>query len=169
MSDYLVCLHTCETCICDTTMTILWPKKHGSIQCHAINLNRHPFCTADCPGNIYLLKNSVKNTWDSRAIHLPTKQEYEDNVTMELHGSGQLIDSGTGVSFRQLRVLYVTDPVQGESNKIRANTDHSFMKTLISYHDWLDVWNLMSYVHGPVTEPDGQWDICVLIYEWVSL
>ena len=98
MSDYLVCLHTCETCICDMTMTILWPKNHGSIQHHAINPNRHPFCTADCPGNIYLLKNSVKDMRDSRAVRLPTKQEYEDNVTMELHGSGQLIDSGTGVS-----------------------------------------------------------------------
>ena len=137
-------------------MTILWPKKHGSIQHHAINPNRHPFCTADCPGNIYLLKNSVKNTRDSRAVHLPTKQEYEDNVTMELHGSGQLIDSGTGISFRRLRVLYVADPVQEELNKICANTDHSFVKTLISYRDWLDVQNLTSYVHGPVTEPDGQ-------------
>ena len=88
---------------------------------------------------------------------------------MELHGSGQLIDSGTGVSFRRLRVLYVADPVQEESNKIRANTDHSFVKTLISYRDWLDVRNLTSYVHGPVTEPDGQRDVRVLIHEWVSL
>ena len=152
MSDYLVCLHTCETCICDTTMTILWPKKHGSIQHHAINLNRHPFCTADCPGNIYLLKNSVKDTRDSRAICLPTKQEYKDNVTMELHGSAQLIDPGTSVIFRWLRVLYVADPVQEESNKIHANTDHSFMKTLISYRDWCygsTWWELRSMNSDP--------------------
>lgn len=136
MPNYLVCLHTCEECICDTTMTILWPRKHANIQRHAVNPKEHLLSTASCPANRYLSKNVLKDTWDSRAVWHPTQQEYNDNVTTQLHGSGHLIDSVTKVYFRGLKVLYVTDPVQAKLNKVCANMDHSFVKTLISYHDF---------------------------------
>ena len=168
MSEYLVCLHTCQTCICDATGTILWSRKHSNVQRHAVIRAKHPLCTEQCPANQYILKAKVKDMRDPRAVRPPTTQEYEDNVTIKLDDSENLIDPGTSTMFRRLNILYVADPVQGELNKVRATADHSFVKTLIRYREWLEIKALRSYVHGPVNEPNGEHDVRVIIHEWVS-
>lgn len=67
-------------------------------------------------------------------------------------------------------MLYVVDPVQGETNKIRASGDIGFMNTTITNWDWDLVKDIPLHVHhlSPKRENNSNTrNVRVLIQEWV--
>ena len=60
----------------------------------------------------------MEGTQDLRVAHLPTWEDYDDDIVMELNESGDLIDSRSGVSFQKLKLLYVTDQLQPNNEAV---------------------------------------------------
>ena len=77
--------------------------------------NRHPSCTDACPGHAYLTSGPMEGAQDLR---VPTWEDYDDDIVMELNESGDLIDSRSGVSFQKLKLLYVTDQLQPNNEAV---------------------------------------------------
>ena len=65
-------------------------------------------------------------------------------------------------------MLYITDPVQAESNKRRTTGDLGFMSATITLEELNLVKHLTSYVHGPNQISTAQKAMKVLIHAWVS-
>lgn len=163
-AQYFICKHTCTTCISPQTQTILWPTQHGSATRHAVDPGPHRDCNKDCDGFEFLDPERARNP-DS--VHNATLEELEEHLLTPISNSGQVTLSNKR-PFRTLQMLYVADPVQGESNKRRATGDLGFMSATIPLDEWYIVQHLKSYVHGPNQTSTTQKTVKVLIHEWVS-
>jgi len=146
-------------------MTILWPSKHGSGSRHAVDPGPHPDCDEECEGNQFLDPEKVRN---NDAVRRATVRELEEFLPTPVSKRVQIVPSGTH-PYRILKMLYVTDPVQAESNRRRAAEDLGFMHATISQDEWALVEHLTAYVHGPNQVPLTQKNVKVLIHEWVGL
>ena len=161
---YAICRHTCTTCISTLTQTILWPMQHGSATRHAVDPGPHPDCNEDCEGHKFLNTQRSRN---SNAIRNPTSEELEEHLPTPI-GEGSQVTTFGSHPFRVLEMLYITDPVQAESNKHRATGDLGFMSATVTLEEWNLVKHLTSYVHGPNQISTAQKAVKVLIHEWVS-
>ena len=161
---YYVCRHTCATCICPETQTILWTNKHGTASRHAVDPGPHPDCNEDCDGNEFL---NVKRKRNVDALRYATIEETEANRPTPTNNRNE-VEPSDNDSFRVLNILYVSDPVQAEPNKHRATGDLGFMNTVISLDEWFLILHLTSHVHGPPQKSNLKKEVRVLIHEWVS-
>ena len=161
---YHVCRHTCATCICPETQTILWTNKHGTASRHVVNPGPHPDCNEDCDGNQFL---NVKRKRNVDALRYATIKETEANQPTPTNNRNEVTPSDNN-SFHILKILYISDPVQAEPNRHHATGDLGFMNTAISFDEWCLVRHLTSHVHGPPQNSTHKKEVRVFIHEWVS-
>ena len=161
---YAICRHTCTTCILTLTQTILWPMRHGSATSHAVDPGPHPDCNEDCEGHKF---HNTQRLQNSNAICNPTLEGLEEHLPTPIGGGSQVTSFGPH-QFHVLEMLYITDPVQAESNKRCATGDLGFMSATITLEEWNLVKHLTSYVHGPNQISTAQKAVKVLIHEWES-
>lgn len=168
MNGYVVCLHTCKEngCINPKTTSILWPRGSSAFRHGCTEGRTHPNCNEDCPGKPFLGLQAGRTGADTGSVRAPTAAELSDNLDSPIYVKRTTTEPSAGPHRpRQIRVLYVADPVNSQPNKARALLDHAFVKAKVD----VDEWEAIQHLHGHVHRLGGsETSVRVVVQEWVG-